>query len=91
MSGTLASIGLDGHAQTIPLGPVASQVAIKQLGTNGGGFYGVNSAHPLENPTAWSNLIEVGGDPGPAGRRCPSPSVALPATRARVGRCSWPC
>ncbi|WP_372002236.1 potassium-transporting ATPase subunit KdpA [Tistrella mobilis] len=59
MSGTLASIGLDGHAQTIPLGPVASQVAIKQLGTNGGGFYGVNSAHPLENPTAWSNLIEV--------------------------------
>ncbi len=43
----------------IPLGPVASQVAIKQLGTNGGGFYGVNSAHPLENSTAWANLIEL--------------------------------
>ncbi|MAM73624.1 MAG: potassium-transporting ATPase subunit KdpA, partial [Tistrella sp.] len=41
MTGTLASVGLDGHAQAIPLGPVASQVAIKQLGTNGGGFYGV--------------------------------------------------
>ncbi|MEN2988868.1 potassium-transporting ATPase subunit KdpA [Tistrella sp. BH-R2-4] len=59
MQGVLHSIGLDGGAQTIPLGPVASQVAIKQLGTNGGGFYGVNSAHPLENPTIWSNLIEM--------------------------------
>lgn len=45
--------------QMIPTGPSASQIAIKQLGTNGGGFYGVNSAHPLENPTAISNLIEV--------------------------------
>lgn len=45
--------------QTIPLGPAASQIAIKQLGTNGGGFYGVNSAHPLENPTGLSNLLEV--------------------------------
>lgn len=45
--------------QTIPLGPAASQIAIKQLGTNGGGFYGVNSAHPLENPTGLSNLVEV--------------------------------
>ena len=44
--------------QTIPLGPVASQVAIKQLGTNGGGFYNANSAHPLENPTPFSNLLE---------------------------------
>jgi K+-transporting ATPase ATPase A chain len=43
----------------IPLGPAASQIAIKQLGTNGGGFFGVNSAHPFENPTAWSNLFEV--------------------------------
>lgn len=45
--------------QTVPLGPAASQIAIKQLGTNGGGFYGVNSAHPLENPTGLSNLVEV--------------------------------
>jgi len=44
--------------QGIALGPVASQVAIKQLGTNGGGFYNVNSAHPLENPTPLSNFIE---------------------------------
>ena len=45
--------------QTIATGPVASQVAIKQLGTNGGGFYNANSAHPLENPTALSNLAEL--------------------------------
>ena len=45
--------------QVIPLGPAASQVAIKQLGTNGGGFFGVNSAHPLENPTPLSNLLEM--------------------------------
>ncbi len=45
--------------QTIPLGPVASQVAIKQLGTNGGGFYNTNSAHPLENPTPFSNFLEM--------------------------------
>ncbi|WP_244834072.1 potassium-transporting ATPase subunit KdpA [Clostridium sp. BJN0001] len=43
----------------VPLGPAASQIAIKQLGTNGGGFFGVNSAHPLENPTALSNLFEM--------------------------------
>lgn len=45
--------------QVIPMGPAASQVAIKQLGTNGGGFFGVNSAHPLENPNIISNLIEM--------------------------------
>ena len=45
--------------QTVPLGPAASQVAIKQLGTNGGGFYNVNSAHPLENPTPLSNFLQV--------------------------------
>ncbi|MDA8423367.1 MAG: potassium-transporting ATPase subunit KdpA, partial [Nitrospiraceae bacterium] len=45
--------------QTIPLGPVASQIAIKQLGTNGGGFFNVNSAHPFENPTAFSNFLEL--------------------------------
>ena len=45
--------------QTIPLGPAASQIAIKQLGTNGGGFFNVNSAHPFENPTPFANLLEV--------------------------------
>lgn len=45
--------------QVVPLGPAASQIAIKQLGTNGGGFFGLNSAHPFENPTILSNLIEM--------------------------------
>ncbi|KEY89481.1 MULTISPECIES: potassium-transporting ATPase subunit KdpA [Pseudomonas] len=53
------ALTLQGSEQTIPLGPAASQIAIKQLGTNGGGFFGVNSAHPFENPSAWSNLFEV--------------------------------
>lgn len=48
-----------GTAQTIPLGPAASQIAIKQLGTNGGGFFGMNSAYPLENATPFSNLLEL--------------------------------
>lgn len=50
---------MQGVDQVIPLGPAASQIAIKQLGTNGGGFFGVNSAHPFENPTAWANLFEL--------------------------------
>jgi len=50
---------LEGTSQQIPLGPVASQIAIKQLGTNGGGFFGQNSAHPFENPTPLSNFVEV--------------------------------
>jgi K+-transporting ATPase ATPase A chain len=45
--------------QTIPLGPAASQIAIKQLGTNGGGFFNVNSAHPFENPTPFANFLEL--------------------------------
>lgn len=49
----------NGAVQTIPLGPAASQIAIKQLGTNGGGFFGANSAFPLENATPFSNLIQV--------------------------------
>lgn len=50
---------LAGTEQVIPLGPAASQVAIKQLGTNGGGFFGLNSAHPFENATAISNFLET--------------------------------
>jgi K+-transporting ATPase ATPase A chain len=45
--------------QTLPMGPAASQIAIKQLGTNGGGFFNVNSSHPFENPTVLSNFLEV--------------------------------
>lgn len=47
------------ETQIIPMGPAASQIAIKQLGTNGGGFFGVNSAHPFENPTPLSNLLQM--------------------------------
>lgn len=50
---------LEGQQQIIPLGPAASQVAIKQLGTNGGGFFNTNSAHPFENPTPLSNFFEM--------------------------------
>ncbi len=50
---------IEGASQQIPLGPVASQIAIKQLGTNGGGFFGQNSAHPFENPTPLTNFVEV--------------------------------
>jgi len=50
---------LEGYEQTIPLGPVASQEAIKQLGSNGGGFFNANSAHPFENPTPLTNFFET--------------------------------
>ena len=50
---------LEGVRQTLPMGPVASQEAIKQLGTNGGGFFNVNSAHPFENPTPWTNFLQM--------------------------------
>ncbi|OBJ17470.1 potassium-transporting ATPase subunit KdpA [Mycobacterium sp. 1245801.1] len=50
---------LNGTQQTITGGPVASQEVIKELGTNGGGFYNANSAHPFENPTVWTNWLEI--------------------------------
>jgi potassium-transporting ATPase potassium-binding subunit len=50
---------LSGGTQSITGGPVASQEAIKELGTNGGGFYNANSAHPFENPNSWTNLVEI--------------------------------
>jgi K+-transporting ATPase ATPase A chain len=50
---------LEGAKQTIAIGPVASQIAIKQLGTNGGGFFNVNAAHPFENPTALTNFVQI--------------------------------
>ncbi len=57
--GSVDATTIDGIKQTIALGPVASQEAIKQLGTNGGGFFNVNSAHPFENPNAWSNILSI--------------------------------
>ena len=59
LSGGTGVTTLTGGAQTITGGPVASQEAIKELGTNGGGFYNVNSAHPFENPTGWTNWIQL--------------------------------
>src|SRR5690348_8747539 len=50
---------LEGAKQTIAVGPVASQIAIKMLGTNGGGFFNANAAHPFENPTAFSNYVQM--------------------------------
>ena len=58
MSGSVSYTALNGEASTLYLGPAASQIIIKQLFTNGGGFWGVNSAYPFENPTPFSNLIE---------------------------------
>ncbi|MFD0783450.1 potassium-transporting ATPase subunit KdpA [Micromonospora azadirachtae] len=59
LSGGTDVTTLTGGTQTITGGPVASQEVIKELGTNGGGFYNANSAHPFENPTSWTNWIEI--------------------------------
>lgn len=58
-SGYLHAHTLTGQAQTIAMGPVASQEVVKLLGTNGGGFFNTNSAHPFENPNAFTNLVEM--------------------------------
>ena len=55
--GAVDATTLEGAKQTISLGPVASQKIIKEFGTNGGGFFNANSAHPFENPNAWSNIL----------------------------------
>ena len=59
LDASVTATTLEGASQTISLGPVASQEAIKQLGTNGGGFFNVNAAHPFENPTAFSNYLNI--------------------------------
>ena len=59
LAGYVDATTLEGGRQTIALGPVAFQEAIKMIGTNGGGFFNTNSAHPFENPTAWTNVIET--------------------------------
>jgi K+-transporting ATPase ATPase A chain len=58
LQGAVVATGVEGGEQVIARGPAAAQIAIKQLGTNGGGFFGVNSAHPFENPTITSNLAQ---------------------------------
>jgi K+-transporting ATPase ATPase A chain len=59
IAGYRAATTVEKITQTLPMGPVASQEAIKELGTNGGGFYNANSAHPYENPTPLTNLLEI--------------------------------
>ena len=59
LAGSIDATTLEGAKQTISLGPIASQEAIKQLGTNGGGFLNANSAHPFENPNAFANLLSI--------------------------------
>ena len=59
LAGSVDATTLEGIRQTIALGPVASQEAIKMLGTNGGGFFNANSAHPFENPTALTNFVQM--------------------------------
>ncbi len=73
------------------MGPAASQIAIKQLGTNGGGFFNVNSAHPFENPTPLSQLPGGAGDPADLRRRCATRSARWSATRGKAGRCWRRC
>jgi K+-transporting ATPase ATPase A chain len=59
LSAYIHAVGLEGGKQTIAMGPVASQEVIKMMGTNGGGFFNANSAHPFENPNALTNLIQM--------------------------------
>jgi K+-transporting ATPase ATPase A chain len=59
LAANVTATTLEGAKQTIALGPVASQEAIKQLGTNGGGFFNANAAHPFENPNIWSNMLSI--------------------------------
>jgi potassium-transporting ATPase potassium-binding subunit len=59
LAGAVEAMTLEGAKQVIAIGPMASQEVIKELGTNGGGFFNANSAHPFENPSAWTNLLET--------------------------------
>ena len=79
---------VEGATQTIAQGPVASQEAIKELGTNGGGFFNANSAHPFENPTPFTNFLQIVLIF--VARRRPHLHVRPdgPRHRGRAGRCS---
>jgi K+-transporting ATPase ATPase A chain len=59
LQGSIEATTLEGAKQVISIGPMASQEAIKELGTNGGGFMNANSAHPFENPNAWTNILQI--------------------------------
>jgi K+-transporting ATPase ATPase A chain len=59
LAGSVDATTLEGAKQTISMGPMASQEAIKELGTNGGGFFNANSAHPYENPSAWTTILQI--------------------------------
>ncbi len=59
LAGAVDATTLEGAKQTISIGPMASQEVIKQLGTNGGGFFNANSEHPFENPNAWTNVLQI--------------------------------
>ena len=96
LSAYVNAVGLEGVKQTIAMGPVASQEVIKMLGTNGGGFFNANSAHPFENPNALTNLVQMILIFIWAARS-PMCSAAWSAARNRAGRsspswacCSWP-
>ena len=75
---------LEGAKQTLAMGPVASQEAIKMLGTNGGGFFNANSAHPFENPTPLTNLVQMSPS-SPSPRRSPTRTGGWRGTRSRAG------
>ena len=88
---------LEGAKQIIAQGPVASQEIIKELGTNGGGFFNANSAHPFENPNALTNLIELVAIFAIGAGADQRARAAWSRTSARAGRslprwacCSWP-
>jgi K+-transporting ATPase A subunit len=80
---------LEGAKQLLPMGPVASQEAIKMLGTNGGGFFNANSSHPFENPTALTNWCRCwrSFDPGGAVLRLWRCGGRSPSGTPFCGRC----
>ena len=93
LHGPVEAATLEGATQTIAIGPVASQVAIKMLGTNGGGFFNVNASHPFENPTALSNFLQMLSIFAIGAGGSPMCSAAWSATSGRVMRSSrrWVC
>ena len=84
------AVTVQGAVQTIAQGPFASQEIIKELGTNGGGSYNANSAHPYENPTPRQQPAGDAGHPRHPRRRSPTRSGASPGTSGRAGRSSPP-
>ena len=88
LDASVTATTLEGAQQTIALGPIASQEAIKQLGTNGGGFFNVNAAHPFENADGAVELPQHRRDARRSPRRWSTPSARWSATAGRAGRSS---